>query len=81
MDCPPFKSLGYKEMLMVVQKKLEFHEAVNLIKQNSRNFAKRQLSWFRQEKDIKWFNPRFYREIEDYVCHKLANVEIVNPVI
>ncbi|MCP4217971.1 MAG: tRNA (adenosine(37)-N6)-dimethylallyltransferase MiaA [bacterium] len=69
--CPPFKSLGYKEMLMYLQDELSFDEAVNLIKQHSRNFAKRQLSWFRQEKSINWFNPARVEDIENFVLQKI----------
>lgn len=65
--CPPFKSVGYKEILMVLNNEISWQEAVDLIKQRSRNFAKRQLSWFRQEKDIRWFEPDQLDEIEKYV--------------
>lgn len=71
--CPPFKSLGYKEILMVLNNRdMELTEAVSLIKQRSRNFAKRQLSWFRQEKDIEWFEPNQVDEIESYILEKLS---------
>lgn len=66
--CPPFKSVGYKEILMYLDREdLCFEDAVDLIKQHSRNFAKRQLSWFRQEKDIEWFDPDRFADIEKYV--------------
>ncbi len=66
--CPPFKSVGYKEILLYLEGGvLCFEEAVALIKQHSRNFAKRQLSWFRQEKDIRWFDPDRFADIEKYV--------------
>ena len=65
--CPPFKSVGYKEILLALNNEISWQEAVDLIKQRSRNFAKRQLSWFRQEKDIKWFEPHQLDEIEKYV--------------
>lgn len=65
--CPPFKSVGYKEILMALNNEISWQEAVDLIKQRSRNFAKRQLSWFRQEKDIRWFEPDQLDEIEKYV--------------
>lgn len=72
--CPPFKSLGYKEILMYLDnKEMGLQEAVDLIKQRSRNFAKRQLSWFRQEKDIRWFDPHQFDEIEKYVLKKLRD--------
>lgn len=72
LQCPPFKSLGYKEILMYLDKEISLREAVDLIKQHSRNFAKRQLSWFRQEKDIKWFEPGQSDEIEEYVLRRFS---------
>ncbi len=68
--CPSFKSLGYKEIMQVLNGEMEMDTAVALIKQRSRNFAKRQLSWFRQEKDIHWFNPRQFEEILEFVRKK-----------
>lgn len=71
--CPPFKSLGYKEILMYLSHTdIGLTAAVDLIKQHSRNFAKRQLSWFRQEKDIQWFDPHQFDEIEKYVLKRLG---------
>jgi tRNA dimethylallyltransferase len=71
-ECPAFKSLGYKEIsLFFEDEKLCLGDAVALIKQHSRNFAKRQLSWFRQEKDISWFNPIQLSRIESLVINKL----------
>ena len=70
-DCPPFKSVGYKEMLMHLEDQINFKEAVELIKQHSRNFAKRQLSWFRQEKDIQWFNPLEFSKIEAFIMESI----------
>lgn len=70
-DCPPFKSVGYKEMLMHLEGKICFDKAVELIKQHSRNFAKRQLSWFRQEKDIQWFHPLELSKIETFIIETL----------
>ncbi|MCP5101981.1 MAG: tRNA (adenosine(37)-N6)-dimethylallyltransferase MiaA [bacterium] len=69
--CPPFKSLGYKEMWMYLAGEVCLEEAVALTKQHSRNFAKRQLSWFRQENDIRWFNPRHFDNITAFVREQL----------
>jgi tRNA dimethylallyltransferase len=71
--CPPFKSLGYKEVIQVLNGQSTMDAAVALIKQRSRNFAKRQLSWFRQEKDIHWFNPRQIDKIHGLVKKELWN--------
>lgn len=67
-NCPPFKSLGYKEIVMFLENKISnWDETIMLIKQHSRNFAKRQLSWFRQEKGIHWFNPGQLTEIKSFI--------------
>lgn len=70
-DCPPFKSVGYKEMLLFLEGKISIEKAIELIKQHSRNFAKRQMSWFRQEKDIRWFHPRELDKIETFVMSQI----------
>lgn len=71
-DCPAFKSLGYKEILMYLEDdSMCLGDAIDLIKQHSRNFAKRQLSWFRQEKDIQWFDPADFGKLETYVLEQL----------
>jgi len=56
-DCPPFQALGYREIADYLDGKRDWTETVGLIKCHSRQFAKRQLTWFRQEQDIKWFSP------------------------
>lgn len=50
-------TVGYKELFDHLEGKTELAAAVELIKQNTRNFAKRQLTWFRKDTEIKWFEP------------------------
>jgi tRNA dimethylallyltransferase len=69
--CPPFKSVGYKEMILYLEEQISFERAVELIKQHTRNFAKRQLSWFRQESDIHWFNPSQIDRIEELLNKRM----------
>ncbi len=45
-------ALGVREMAQVLNKEISLHEAKELLKRRTRNYAKRQLSWFRHEKDI-----------------------------
>ena len=47
-------TIGYKEILLVIDKIVTMPEAVDKLKQNSRNYAKRQLTWFRKNPLIKW---------------------------
>lgn len=51
-----FQGLGYKEIIGYLEQKYSLEEAVRILKKNTRNYAKRQISWFKREKDINWFN-------------------------
>ncbi|HBI04912.1 MAG TPA: tRNA (adenosine(37)-N6)-dimethylallyltransferase MiaA, partial [Paenibacillaceae bacterium] len=50
------QALGYKEMVAYLQGEMNKEEAIELIKKRTRNFAKRQLTWFRNMKDVVWFD-------------------------
>ena len=57
-DMVSMQGLGYKEMLSFLDGEISLEEAVYLIKRESRHFAKRQLTWFRREKDVVWINKQ-----------------------
>ena len=48
------QTVGYTELFDHLDGKLSLNEAVEKIKQNTRNYAKRQMTWFRKEKGIQW---------------------------
>lgn len=50
-------TVGYSELFDYFDGKTDLNAAIELIKQNTRRFAKRQLTWFRKDKEIKWYNP------------------------
>lgn len=50
------QGLGYKEILASLEGKYSLEEAVRILKRDTRHFAKRQLTWFRREKDVIWIN-------------------------
>jgi tRNA dimethylallyltransferase len=56
------RTVGYREVFDFLANKGDFSDMVRLIKQRSRNYAKRQLTWFRKNKRIQWFNPDDYNE-------------------
>ncbi|TFG79954.1 MAG: tRNA (adenosine(37)-N6)-dimethylallyltransferase MiaA [Chrysiogenales bacterium] len=66
-SCPPFRSLGYKEILSYLRGETDLATARELIQCHSRQFAKRQLSWFRQEKDIEWFAAEDKAAIMEFI--------------
>lgn len=58
---------GYQELFDYLEGKTNLASAVSLIKQNTRNYAKRQLTWFRKDKDVKWFEAGQINEIMKFV--------------
>ena len=71
-SCPPFKALGYKEIAAHLRGEIDLPTALELIQRHSRQFAKRQLSWFRQEKDIHWFANENFEAITRFISQCLA---------
>lgn len=54
-DCQSVQAIGYKEIYGYLEARLTKEEAIELLKRNSRRYAKRQLTWFRNKLDITWF--------------------------
>lgn len=50
------RAIGYKELFQYFDGQISLEEAIELIKKNSRHFAKRQLTWFRNRMSVNWFN-------------------------
>jgi tRNA dimethylallyltransferase len=57
--------VGYKELFDYFDEKISLEKAVELIKRNSRHYAKRQLTWFARDKEIQWFSP----DEKDQILH------------
>ena len=53
----PFAAVGYKEIVAHLKGEIGLGDAVKLVKQHTRNLAKRQLTWFRADPGIRWFTP------------------------
>lgn len=56
-DLNSLNTVGYKELFSYLDRKISLDEAVEQIKKNTRNFAKRQLTWFNRDDNTKWFTP------------------------
>ena len=61
------QGLGYKEILAYLEGETSLEEAVETIKRDTRHFAKRQLTWFRREKDVIWINKNEFDYDEDRI--------------
>jgi len=60
-------TVGYKEIFNYLDNKITLHEAIRLIKRNTRHYARRQITWFNRYNDITWFNPESQKEIIKYI--------------
>lgn len=61
------KTVGYREVYGYLDGAYDEAEMVRLLKQNSRRYAKRQLTWFRHQGDFEWFHPDEYDRVLEYV--------------
>lgn len=66
-DCTAAKAIGYRELFSYFRGECSLDEAVSKIKQDSRHFAKRQLTWFRRYPDVIWVDRGEYRTTDDVV--------------
>ena len=74
-DMQSMKGIGYKEILYYLNDQISLSEAVEMIKQGSRNYAKRQLTWFRKDSRVNWINKDDFRsddEIVEYIANKVS---------
>lgn len=60
-DMVSMQGLGYKELLSYLDGECSLEEAVYIIKRETRHFAKRQLTWFRRERDVIWLDKSAYQ--------------------
>jgi tRNA dimethylallyltransferase len=65
------QTVGYKEVFEYLDEKYDEQEMVRLLKQNSRRYAKRQLTWFRHQGPFRWFDVEDYNAILTYVNENL----------
>jgi tRNA dimethylallyltransferase len=56
-ELKPMQSIGYREVVQYLQNKLKWGAMVEGIQKRTRQFAKRQLTWFRMEAKIEWYQP------------------------
>jgi tRNA dimethylallyltransferase len=68
LSLKPLQSVGYRHMGWVLQGELTLGGALTLMKKDTRHLAKRQLTWFRQDREIRWFDlDRQYQAVADAV--------------
>lgn len=78
-ELKPFQSLGYKQVIGYLNGEYDLATAIELTKKATRNYAKRQLTWFRRDPRIKWFSldeetriPVTLDKITQYICRNIS---------
>jgi tRNA dimethylallyltransferase len=66
-DLNALKTVGYREFFDYFDGKISREKAIELIKRNSRHYARRQVTWFNRTPGLKWFNPGDTGPINNYV--------------
>jgi tRNA dimethylallyltransferase len=61
------QTVGYSELFDWLDGQLTFDQAVERIKIHTRQYAKRQMTWFRKDRDVHWFDPGQIQEIIRFV--------------
>jgi len=64
---PPFRALGYKQILEYQKGKISLEQAVSLTKRETRHYAKRQMTWFKKMKGIRWFSTHEFSAIQEHI--------------
>lgn len=73
-DMTSMQGIGYKEIIKYLDGEYTFDEAEEIIKRDSRRYAKRQLTWFRRYENAKWF------DLDKYSDSKVLEQEIINHI-
>ena len=79
-DLVSMQGVGYKEIIGYLNGTISLEESVELIKKNTRHFAKRQLTWFRKEDDVIWVNKQEFgyddERILDYMYSFMNRISV-----
>lgn len=70
------QTVGYKEVFAYLKGEYDYDRMVDLIKQNTRRYAKRQMTWFKNQDDFQWFNAADFEGVVDYIKKKLEVLSI-----
>ena len=66
--------MGYKELLAYLDGEISYEEAVRILKRDTRHFAKRQITWFKREKDVIWLNKPDFEYKEERILESMLTL-------
>jgi tRNA dimethylallyltransferase len=77
-DLVSMRAIGYKEIVDGIKGRMSWEDTIETLKMNSRRYAKRQLTWFRRDERIQWFDlseygqfPFLVEKLLDYIAENL----------
>ena len=73
-DLVSMQGLGYKEIIDYLEGECTLEEAIYVLKRDTRHFAKRQLTWFKREKEVIWLNKSEFDDSEDAILEKMCDI-------
>ena len=73
-DATSMQGLGYREMIGYLQGEYDLDRAVYLIKRNTRHFAKRQLTWFKRERDVIWIDKQEFDRDDEKILKEMIKI-------
>ena len=68
------QGLGYKEILSYLNGEITLEEAIYILKRETRHFAKRQLTWFRREREVCWMDKSLYHQDEKAILDAMLSI-------
>ncbi len=73
-DATSMQGLGYREMIGYLEGEYDLDRAVYLIKRNTRHFAKRQLTWFKRERDVSWIDKNQFGHDDELIMKEMLRI-------
>lgn len=74
-DLVSMQGLGYKEITSYLEGDLSLEEAIYILKRDTRHFAKRQITWFKREKDVTWINRWEYDDEDSILSYMISKIK------
>ena len=73
-DATSMQGLGYREMIGYLKGEYDLDRAIYLIKRNTRHFAKRQLTWFKRERDVIWIDKQEFDRDDEKILKEMIKI-------
>ncbi|MFI3208043.1 MAG: tRNA (adenosine(37)-N6)-dimethylallyltransferase MiaA [Eubacteriales bacterium] len=80
-DLVAMQGLGYKEIVAYLEGEISLEEALRILKRDTRHFAKRQITWFKRERDVQWIQKDAYEYDEEKIKDAIIALLIERDII